>query len=119
MNPRLLINTCRDLIDALIVPPSRSFENHLMFTDLIANLEATFAMGFVLKIVLLCQRFEGNLKAIREHVAARLADLFKHYESYSPDDLKWLTECLDNWLIASTVQFGRWEPSVWTSLIGS
>jgi len=119
MNPRLLMNTCRDLIDALIVPPSRSFENHLMFTDLIANLEATFAMGFVLKIVLLCQKFGENLKAIREHVAARLADLFKSYESCSPDDLKWLTECLDNWLIASTVQFGRWEPSVWTSLIGS
>lgn len=118
-NTGLLMNTCRDLIDALIVPPSRSFENHLMFTDLIANLEATFAMGFVLKIVLLCQKFQDNLKAIREHVAARLADLFKYYESYSPDDLKWLTECLDNWLIASTVQFGRWDPSVWTSLIGS
>jgi hypothetical protein len=119
MNTGLLMNTCRDLIDALIVPPSRNFENHLMFTDLIANLEATFAMGFVLKIVLLCQKFGENLKAIREHVAARLADLFKYYESYSPDDLKWLTECLDNWLIASTVQFGRWDPSVWTSLIGN
>ena len=119
MNPRVLMNTCRDLIDALIVPPSRNFENHLMFTDLIANLEATFAMGFVLKIVLLCQSFEGNLKAIREHVAARLADLFEYYESYSPDDLKWLIECLDNWLIASTVQFGRWDPLVWTSLLGN
>lgn len=119
MNPRLLMSTCRELIDALIVPPSRSFENHLMFTDLIANLEATFAMGFVLKIVLLCQKFGENLKAIRNHVAARLAELFKYYESYSQEDLKWLVECLDNWLVASTVQFGRWDQTVWTSLIGN
>lgn len=90
-----------------------------MFVDLTTNLEATFAIGFLLKIVLLCQTFQENLNAIRDYVAERFAHLFKYYESSSKADLNWLTECLDNWLIASTVQFGRWEQSVWVSLMGN
>lgn len=118
-NHRLLMHICRTLIDALITPPnnSRNFENHLMFVDLITNLEATFAIGFLLKIVLLCQTFQENLSAIREYVAERFAHLFKYYESSPQNDLNWLIECLDNWLIASTVQFGRWEQPVWASLV--
>jgi hypothetical protein len=118
-NHRLLIHSCRDLIEALLAPPSHNFENHTMFIDLVSNLEATFAAGFLLKIVLLCQTSVENLKAIREFVAARFADLFKYYESRTKEDLKWLIECLDNWLIASTVQFGRWNHSVWASLVSS
>ncbi|MDX2211853.1 MAG: hypothetical protein SFY66_01065 [Oculatellaceae cyanobacterium bins.114] len=118
-NHRLLMHLCRNLIDALIVPPtSRNFENHLMFVDLITNLGATFAIGFLLKIVLLCRAFPENLKAIREHVAKLFAALFKFYETSAKEDLKWLIDCLDNWLIASTVQFGRWNQSVWSSLVG-
>jgi hypothetical protein len=118
-NHRLLIHSCRDLIESLLASPGHNFENHTMFVDLVSNLGATFAVGFLLKIVLLCQTSVENLKAIREFVAARFADLFKHYESRSQEDLRWLIECLDNWLIASTVQFGRWNHSVWASLVSS
>ncbi|MBD2461851.1 hypothetical protein H6G89_12410 [Oscillatoria sp. FACHB-1407] len=119
-NHGLLMHLCRDLIDALIVPPSaQKIENHFMFVDLITNLGATFATGLLLKIVLLCRAFPENLKAMREHVAKQFAALFKHYEKSAKEDLKWLIECLDNWLIASTIHFGRWEQSVWSSLLST
>lgn len=118
-NHRLLMHLCRNLIDSLIVPPtSRNLENHLMFVDLITNLGATVAIALLLKIVLLCQEFPENLRSMREYVAKQFASLFKHYEKSTKEDLKWLIECLDNWLIASTVQFGRWDKSVWSSLVG-
>jgi hypothetical protein len=50
----LLVRTCAHLIDALLASPT-CFKQHFTFIDLTSNLGATFTVGLLLKIVLLCR----------------------------------------------------------------
>jgi hypothetical protein len=110
----LLVGTCGQLLDALVNP--HSAPNHLMFVDMVTNLGATFTIGFILKLVLLCRSVPGNLAAIKAYVAKRFAMMFKAYETRTRDEITWLTECLDNWMVASTIHFGQASFSKWNDV---
>ncbi len=117
--PNLLMRTCRHLISTLLAKPDegdcKSIENHVMFTDINGNLKPTFTVGLLLKIVLLCADTSNNLNRIKSHIASHFADMCRHYESNVKAD--WLIECLDNLMIAFTVNFGRHRFSDWTNLL--
>lgn len=116
-NSSLLVQTCSQLLNCLVANPERS-NNHLMFIDLIGNLGATFTVGLLLKIVLLFRSMPANLAALRSHLAKQLSVIFKHYETKAIGETnRWFVECLDNWLIASAIHFGKKESSIWTTLV--
>ena len=113
-NGVLLVKTCGQLLDSFVNPSHPS--NHGMFVDLIGNLGATFTVGFLLKLVLLCRRVRANLEAIKTHVNKRFAMMFKHYETRSRTEIAWLIECLDNVMIAFTIHFGQAGVHKWAHL---
>lgn len=110
----LLVRTCSQLLDALVANPKTNPSNHIVFVDLVSNLGASFVMGMLLKLLLLCRDFKSHLASLEARVAQRFSDLFKHYESCSQSEVHWLVDCLDNWMVASCIHFGlddfqRWE----------
>lgn len=115
-NGFLLVQTCGQLLDILVASPSR-VNHHLIFVDLNNNLGATFTIGLLLKIVLLCRSIKPNLEAIKSYLARRFALMFKHYENQVRSDHKWLIECLDNLTVASTIHFGQEDYSRWSNLL--
>jgi hypothetical protein len=114
-NGVLLVKTCGQLLDSFVNPSHPG--NHGMFVDLIGNLGATFTVGFLLKLVLLCRRVKANLEAIKSHVNKRFAMMFKHYETRSRSEIAWLIECLDNVMIAFTIHFGQSGVHKWANLL--
>jgi hypothetical protein len=110
----LLVRTCSQLLDALVANPKTNPSNHIVFVDLVSNFGASFVMGMLLKLLLLCRDFKSHLVSLEARVAQRLSDLFKHYESCAQAEVHWLVDCLDNWMVASCIHFGpedfqRWE----------
>ncbi|NJN88599.1 MAG: hypothetical protein HC881_22845 [Leptolyngbyaceae cyanobacterium SL_7_1] len=60
----------------------------------------------------------ANLEALRSHLAKQLSVIFKSYETKVIGSTnQWFVECLDNWLIASTIHFGKKEASIWTPMV--
>jgi hypothetical protein len=114
-NGVLLVKTCGQLLDSFVNPNHPS--NHGMFVDLIGNLGATFTVGLLLKLVLLCRRVKANLEAIKSHVNKRFAMMFKHYETRSRSEIAWLIECLDNVMVAFTIHFGQAGVHKWANLL--
>jgi len=115
-NPDLLVQTCDRLIGALVASPNRQ-RNHFVFIDLNTNLGATFTIGLILKLVLICCLAKPKVKeTIQSRLAMRVAVLVKHYEDQIRSDIKWLVECLENWLVARTIHFGDGNPSGWARL---
>ena len=114
-NGVLLVKTCGQLLDSFVNPSHAG--NHGMFVDLIGNLGATFTVGFLLKLVLLCRRVRANLEAIKSHVNKRFAMMFQHYETRSRSEIAWLIECLDNVMIAFTIHFGQAGVHKWAHLL--
>lgn len=98
MNDVLLVNTCRKLLDFLIVDSAQS-PNHFILSDLTANLGITFTIGLLLKVVLLCGR-------VKCHLEKRFSILFSHYESCTWGAVDWLVEALENLNIALSTNFG-------------
>ncbi|OLP20066.1 hypothetical protein BST81_02170 [Leptolyngbya sp. 'hensonii'] len=119
----LLVKTCGHLLDALIAHPknlsnsNHLSSNHVVFLDLNSNLGTTHTIGLVLKIVLLCRTVQTNLDAIKARVAKRFAEMFKYYEVQVQGQVSWLTECLDNLMVAYAIHFGRGGVSRWESLL--
>lgn len=113
---QLLIQTCDQLIATLLADPTQ-VHKHSMFLDLHGNLGATFTIGFLLKIVLICCTVKSNLKYIKDKLAQRFSVILRHYEATFRKDVEWLAECLDNWMIAHTIHFGRWGFSKWSKLL--
>jgi len=112
----LLVQTCDRLIGALVANPNRQ-RNHYVFVDLNTNLGATFTIGLILKLVLLCALAKPKIEqTIQSRLAVRVAVLVKHYENQIRSDINWLVECLENWLLARTIHFGENGPHRWASL---
>ncbi|MBW4693140.1 MAG: CHAT domain-containing protein [Lyngbya sp. HA4199-MV5] len=101
-----LVQTCARLIDCLVANPRQHPNNHAVFVDLITNLGATFTVGLLLKIILLCQDLKSNLIAVKSYLAKRLAIILKHYETRVRGDIEWFIESLENLNVAFTVNFG-------------
>jgi hypothetical protein len=114
-NGMLLVQTCGKVLSLLVNPPQAG--NHFIFLDMIGNLGATFTIGLLLKLVLLCRDVKTNLEAIRAHLAKQFATMFRHYEKQTRQELAWLIECLDHLMIASTVHFGQKGYHSWSNLI--
>jgi hypothetical protein len=114
-NGMLLVQTCGKVLGSLVNPTQVS--NHGMFLDMIGNLGATFTVGFLLKLVLLCSNVRANLEAIKAHLAKQFATMFQHYESQTRQEIAWLIECLDHFMIAFTIHFGQKPLHHWTSLV--
>lgn len=115
-NVDLLVQTCDRLIDTLVANPNRQ-RNHFVFIDLNINLGATFTIGLILKLVLVCCLAKPKVKdTIQSRLAMRVAVLVKHYENQVRSDMKWLVECLENWLLARTIHFGENGAHRWASL---
>ncbi len=113
-NSFLLVRTCSQLLDTLVANPKTNPSNHIVFVDLVSNFGASFVMGMLLKLLLLCRNFKAHLVSLEARVAQRLSDLFKHYEACNQSEVHWLVDCLDNWMVASCIHFGsedfqRWE----------
>ena len=118
----LLLRTCSHLISTLLAKPDeddcQSIKNHhYMFTDLTTNLQPTFTAGLLLKIVLLCADTSENLNIIKGCIARHFADMCRHYESTVKGGIDWLIECLDNLMIAFTINCGRRSFSAWANLL--
>jgi hypothetical protein len=113
-NSFLLVRTCSQLLDALVANPKTNPSNHIVFVDLVGNFGASFVIGMLLKLLLLCRNFKAHLVSLEARMAKRLSDLFKHYEGCNQSEVHWLVDCLDNWMVASCIHFGpeefqRWE----------
>jgi len=115
-NADLLVQTCDRLIGALIASPNRK-RNHFVFIDLNTNLGATFTVGLILKLVLICCIAKPKVKeTIQSRLAMRLAVLVEHYEHQFASDVNWLVECLENWFVARTTYFGQTGSKSWARL---
>ncbi|GAC1469823.1 MAG: hypothetical protein NVS2B14_00980 [Chamaesiphon sp.] len=87
-----------------MVVESEQQPNHFVFVDLITNLGASFTIGLLLKIVLVCRK-------VKPFLEKRFSILFNHYESNNRDGVPWLEKSLENLNIALTIHFGNLEVS--------
>lgn len=115
-NGSLLIQTCGQLIDCLVASPKQQPNKHGVFVDLTVNLGATFTIGLLLKIVLLCRETKSNLDAVKSYLAKRFAIVLKHYETKVSSEMSWLVECLENLMVAFGIHFGQADFS-WINLL--
>ncbi|XGV96389.1 MAG: hypothetical protein ACAF41_27115 [Leptolyngbya sp. BL-A-14] len=115
-NSNLMVQTCGQLLDRLIANPKLQPNHHGVFVDLTTNLGATFTIGLLLKIVLLCREAKTNFLAIKSYLAKRFAIVLKHYETEVRGKTEWLVECLENLMIAFCVHFGQADFS-WVKLL--
>lgn len=109
----LLVQTCGQLIDCLIANPKQQPNNHGVFVDLTTNLGATFTIGLLLKIMLLCREAKDAMKS---YLAKRFAIVLKHYETKVRGETQWLVECLENLMVAFSIHFGQANFS-WVNVI--
>lgn len=116
-NGFLLTRLCSQVLDLLVASPAQSREHHVRFVSLIDNLGATFITGLLLKVVLLCRGGQQSLAALRAHLEKRLAGIFRHYEGHGCEGLEWFIQCLDNWMIASSIHFGQTGYQQWVKLV--
>jgi hypothetical protein len=98
MNDMLLVNTCRKLLNFLVVENARD-PQHFIFNDLTSNLGITRTIGLLMRIVLLCHK-------VRYHLEKRFAILFSNYEDTTRSMSNWLIEALENLNVALSLNFG-------------
>lgn len=115
-NSFLIVQTCGHLIDSLLANPKRQPNNHGVFVDLTTNMGATFTVGLLLKIMLLCRESKSNLDTVKSYLAKRLAIVLKHYETKARGEIAWLVECLENVMVAFSIHFGQADFS-WVNLM--
>lgn len=120
---RSLVQTCGGLLNSVLAHPSdpNGLRNHAQFLNLVTNLGATFTIGLILKLLMICRVPKANLLAIRTAVADRFVRLFIHYESNPAvekvSNVAWLVDCLDNYMVASTINFGSNPASMWNQML--
>ncbi len=115
-NSALLIHTCSQLINSLVANPRQQPNNHGVFVDLTTNLGATFTIGLLLKIILLCREAKLSLETIKLYLSKRFATVLKHYETKVRAETEWLVECLENLMVAFSIHFGQAD-FTWVKLI--
>jgi len=115
-NSFLMVQTCGQLIDCLIASPKQQPKHHGVFVDLTTNMGATFTIGLVLKIILLCREAKSNLLAVKSYLAKRFAIVLKHYETKVRGETEWLVECLENLMVAFSIHFGQADFS-WVNVL--
>ncbi len=115
-NSFLIVQTCGQLIDSLLANPKRQPNNHGVFVDSTTNMGATFTVGLLLKIMLLCRESKSNLDTVKSYLAKRLAIVLKHYETKARGEIAWLVECLENVMVAFSIHFGQADFS-WVNLM--
>ncbi|MBW4693334.1 MAG: hypothetical protein KME27_16400 [Lyngbya sp. HA4199-MV5] len=115
-NSFLMVQTCGQLIDRLIANPKQQPNHHGVFVDLTTNLGATFTIGLLLKIMLLCREAKSNLLAVKSYLAKRFAIVLKHYETKVRGETEWLVACLENLMVAFGIHFGQADYS-WVNLV--
>ncbi|MGK7874197.1 MAG: AAA-like domain-containing protein [Xenococcaceae cyanobacterium] len=95
----LLRHTCSQLFNFLVVESPQN-PKHYVFMDLMTNLRASYTIGLLLKLVLLCP-------IIKPYLEKRFSILFNHYKSFTREGVPWLIKALENLHIAFSVNFGR------------
>ncbi|MBT9315103.1 hypothetical protein [Leptothoe spongobia] len=103
LNDFLLVRTCSNLFNFLVVDPAGS-HSHFMFIDLINNLGATLTTGLLLRILLLCRK-------VKPYLERRLSTLFSHYEAAKQDSVGWLVKILETLNLALSLTFGHLDIS--------
>ncbi|NEQ52860.1 MAG: hypothetical protein F6K11_22430 [Leptolyngbya sp. SIO3F4] len=103
LNDFLLVRTCSNLFNFLVVDPTGS-HSHFVFIDLINNLGATLTTGLLLRILLLCRK-------VKPYLERRLSTLFGHYESAKQDSVGWLVKILETLNLALSLTFGHLDIS--------
>ncbi len=99
LNDFLMVRTCSQLFNFLIVDSIRDAQ-HYLFVDLLTNIGPISTTGLLLKILLLCSK-------VRPYLERRFSILFSHYESYSRDAVEWLISALETLNVALTTNFGK------------
>lgn len=103
-----LIQTCCELVAALLAHPVNHVENHLVFMDFNHNLGPTATVGLLLQILLLCRGFvRHQWDVIKSYVSKFLASMFKHYQAATCGEVEWLIECLENLQVAFAIHSDR------------
>ncbi len=115
-NGSLLMQTCGQLIDCLVANPRQQPNHHGVFVDLTINLGATFTIGLLLKLVLVCRETKSNLDTVKSYLAKHFAIVLKHYETKVSSEMSWLVECLENLMVAFGIHFGQADFS-WIHLL--
>lgn len=104
----LLIQTCCELVAALLANPGQHVENHLVFMDFNHNLGPTATVGLLLQILLLCRGFvHHQWEVIKSYVSRFFASMFKHYQSATTGQVSWLIDCLESLQIAFAIHSDR------------
>ncbi|MDV3353556.1 hypothetical protein D0962_13675 [Leptolyngbyaceae cyanobacterium CCMR0082] len=103
LNDFLLVRTCSNLFNFLVVDPAGS-HSHFVFIDLINNLGATLTTGLLLRILLLCRK-------VKPYLERRLSTLFNHYELAKQDSVGWLVKILETLNLALSLTFGHLDIS--------
>jgi hypothetical protein len=104
----LMIQTCCELVAALLANPVHNAENHLIFMDFNHNLGPTTTVGVLLQILLLCRGFvHQQWDVIKSYVSRFFASMFKHYETVASGQVEWLIDCLENLQIAFAIHSDR------------
>lgn len=110
----LLVQTCRHLLDALIVNPYHHLEEHVrIFVDLVNNLQARETIGLLLKIALICT-IPGH--SVKSYLSQRFSAIFRYYEKRLQGEIGWLVECLEHLMVALSLHFGHSNFS-WATLL--
>lgn len=94
----MIIRTCSQVLNYLVVE-SLQKPQHFVFVDLITNLGATYTIGLLLKIVMICNK-------VKPYLEKRFAILFNHYETFSKDGVPWLVKSLENLNVGLSIHFG-------------
>jgi hypothetical protein len=98
------VRTYTQLLNFLIID-SAERPNHVMLIDMISNFGSTATAGLILKIILICPKAQTSLNH-------RLSILFNHYYNSPQTEVSWLMKLLENWLIASSIHFGKVDTSM-------
>lgn len=105
-NERLLEETCRKLLDFLIVDNAENLE-HSVFINLTGSSDRIIpSIGILLKIVLI-------YKKMRSYLERKFAILFNHYRTVSRDSVEWLVATLETWNVAFSTNFGSMQLCYW------
>lgn len=99
----LIMRACSQVLNYLVVE-SLQKPQHFVFVDLITNLGATYTIGLLLKIVMICNK-------VKPYLEKRFAILFNHYETSSKDGVPWLVKSLENLNVGLSVHFGSADVS--------
>lgn len=105
-NERLLEETCKKLLDFLIVDNPENLDRSV-FINLTGSPDRIVpSIGLLLKIVLM-------YKKIRLYLERKFAILFNHFRTFSQDSVEWLVATLETWNVAFSTNLGSMQLCYW------